>query len=57
MQFNVLRESENFSNSSLHRIFEPENFRTVSFLLRKIAKPGDWNVKNKTSENRRKFIR
>ena len=39
MQVNVLRESENFSNSSLHHIFEPENFRTVSFLLSKIAKP------------------
>ena len=25
--------------------------------LRKIAKPGEWSVKNKTSENRREFFR
>ena len=27
MQFNVLRQSGNFSNSSLHHIFESEHFR------------------------------
>ena len=37
-------ESENFSDSSLHDIFESENLGF--FFLRKIALPGEWNMKN-----------
>ena len=44
-------ESENFSDSSFYPIFESENFRFLFF-----SKPGECNVKNLTSENRRKII-
>ena len=39
-------ESETFSDSFLHRIFDSENFR-FPFFLRKIAYFGKWNVKIK----------
>ena len=53
--FNVLRKWE-FSDQPFHHIFESERFRSPCF-LRKILQPGEWNVKNLRTENRREFIR
>ena len=39
-------KSKNFPDSSLHHIFEYENFR-CPFILRKIAFPGEQNAKIK----------
>ena len=44
-------EKENFSHSFLQHIFDSVHF----FLQQKIAWPGEWNVKNYTSDNRRDF--
>ena len=48
-------ESENFSDSSLHRIFESENFRFPFSTKNRLT----WGLKceNLTLENRREFIR
>ena len=53
--FTVLRKWE-FSDQPFHHIFESERFRSPCF-LRKILQPGEWNVKNLKTENRREFIR
>ena len=44
MQFNELRKWD-FFQTSLHRIFESENFR-VFFFVRKTASPGQWKLSN-----------
>ena len=47
-------ECENFPDSFFHHIFESG---ILGFLFSFFSKPGECNVKNLTSENRRKLIR